>query len=89
MPVSLKSKLKKLRHCGNIDNDEYDALLKKLDGHDKELILSMKLKIIEKLIVASKCTSLMDNSYSIPLGKALDIVHDVMNVERGREQCVK
>lgn len=49
MPVSLKSKLSKLRHNGQITPEEYDALIKKVDGHDKELVKQFKDKLIEKL----------------------------------------
>lgn len=37
MPNSLKVKLSKLRYKGNITNDEYQELIKKLDGHDKQI----------------------------------------------------
>lgn len=38
MAHSLKSKLKKLYHDGKISEREYEELVKKLDGHDKEII---------------------------------------------------
>lgn len=37
MANSLKAKLSKLRHDGHIDNAEYQELINKLDGHDREL----------------------------------------------------
>ena len=37
MPMSLKVMLKKFVHKGQIAQEEYDALIKKLDGHDKEI----------------------------------------------------
>ena len=37
MPLSLKTMLKKFVHKGQITQEEYDALIKKLDGHDKEI----------------------------------------------------
>lgn len=37
MPLSLKTMLKKFVHKGQITQEEYDALIKKLDGHDKEV----------------------------------------------------
>ena len=37
MPLSLKTMLKKFAHKGQITQEEYDALIKKLDGHDKEV----------------------------------------------------
>ena len=39
MPLSLKCKLSKLRHNGQITDDEYNELIKKLDGHDKQTLL--------------------------------------------------
>ena len=36
MPMSLKVMLKKFVHKGQITQEEYDALIKKLEGHDKE-----------------------------------------------------
>lgn len=38
MPNSLRAKLSKLRHEGNITDAEYQAFIKKLDGHDREII---------------------------------------------------
>lgn len=38
MPNSLKSKLKKLKHEGKISQKEYDDIIKKLQGHDRELL---------------------------------------------------
>ena len=37
MANSLRAKLSKLKHDGHIDNAEYQKLIKKLDGHDREL----------------------------------------------------
>lgn len=37
MANSLRAKLSKLRHDGNITDIEYQALIKKLDGHDAEI----------------------------------------------------
>lgn len=37
MANSLRAKLSKLRHDGNITNAEYDELIKKLNGHDAEI----------------------------------------------------
>ena len=37
MPMSLKVMLKKFAHKGQITQEEYDALIKKLDGHDREI----------------------------------------------------
>ena len=45
MPVSLKCKLEKLKHNGQINNDEYNSMIKKLNGHDMEI----KRQLITKL----------------------------------------
>ena len=37
MANSLRAKLSKLRHDRHITNEEYQELIKKLDGHDREL----------------------------------------------------
>ena len=37
MPQSLKSKLSKLRYKGQITEEEYKELIRKIDGHDVEL----------------------------------------------------
>ena len=37
MANSLRAKLSKLRHDGNITDAEYQELIKKLDGHDAEI----------------------------------------------------
>lgn len=37
MANSLRSKLSKLRHDGHITDAEYQAFIKKLDGHDAEI----------------------------------------------------
>lgn len=46
MANSLRAKLSKLRHDGNITDAEYQALIKKLDGHDAEI----RAKAIDKLV---------------------------------------
>ena len=38
MPNSLRVKLSKLRYKGKITQEEYTELIKKLDGHDSELL---------------------------------------------------
>ena len=58
MPLSLKSQLKKFVHKGQITQEEYNALIKKLDGHDREVrnkaidefAEEISLKISESLI---------------------------------------
>lgn len=37
MPLSLKSKLSKLRYKGQITDTEYQELIQKLEGHDRQL----------------------------------------------------
>lgn len=38
MPMSLKCMIGKWLHKGQISQEEYDAVIKKLEGHDKEII---------------------------------------------------
>lgn len=49
MPMSLKVMLKKFAHKGQITQEEYDALIKKLDGHDKEIRNNAIDEFAEKL----------------------------------------
>ena len=46
MANSLRAKLSKLRHDGNITDAEYQKLIAKLDGHDKE----NRNKVIDELV---------------------------------------
>lgn len=46
MPDSLNVKLSKLRHKGQISEEEYEELKRKLSGHDKEI----RNKAIDDLI---------------------------------------
>lgn len=49
MPMSLKVMLKKFAHKGQITQEEYDTLVKKLDGHDKEIRNNTIDEFVEKL----------------------------------------
>lgn len=49
MPMSLKVMLKKFVHKGQITQEEYDALIKKLEGHDKEIRNKAVDEFAEKL----------------------------------------
>lgn len=56
MPNSLRAKLSKLRYKQHISEEEYQELIKKLDGHDKELgnkwiLCSDKLPKYGKLVL--------------------------------------
>ncbi len=57
MANSLRAKLSKLRHDGHITSEEYQELIKKLDGHDREL----RAKAIDEFAEAlyNKSTFLM------------------------------
>ena len=39
MANSLRAKIKQLRHKGKITQQEYDEIIKKLDGHDTEQLV--------------------------------------------------
>ena len=54
MPLSLKTMLKKFVHKGQITQEEYDALIKKLDGHDREI----RSKVIDEF--AEKVKPIID-----------------------------
>lgn len=43
--MSLKCMIDKWLHKGQISQEEYDAVIKKLDGHDKELLDKVAEKI--------------------------------------------
>lgn len=49
MPLSLKCKLSKLRHNGQITDDEYNELIKKLDGHDKKIRADERTKVFDEI----------------------------------------
>ena len=51
MPLSLKSHLKKFAHKGQITQEEYDALIKKLEWHDKEIRSNTIDEFAERLCV--------------------------------------
>lgn len=62
MPLSLKSRLSKLEHKGQISKEEYQELLAKLDGHDKQI----KADAIDdciKTLAKSEDTILSDRQY--------------------------
>lgn len=64
MPNSLRTKFNSMRHKGRIDEAEYQALIKKLDGHDSELLnkVAEKLKAnIEKYWYRSELDMSADN----------------------------
>lgn len=50
MPLSLKCKLKKLKHKGVITESEFSELIKKLEGHDRELVTKMTRNILGGII---------------------------------------
>ena len=60
MPLSLKTMLKKFVHKGQITTEEYDALIKKLEGHDKEI----RNKVIDEF--AEKLNAKIEEVYSAP-----------------------
>ena len=58
MANSLRAKLSKLRHDGHITDAEYQAFIKKLDGHDREIRNKAIDEFAEKLY--NKSTDLRD-----------------------------
>ena len=61
MPLSLKCQLKKFAHNGQITSEEYNALIKRLDGHDKEIRNKAIEEFAEKLL--ERKTILFDNGH--------------------------
>ena len=49
MPKSLKLMIKKLAHDGKITEEEYNDLIKKLDGHDAEMIVEVIRNTVESI----------------------------------------
>ena len=49
MANSLRAKLSKLRHDGHITDAEYQAFIKKLDGHDAEIRNKAILDFAERM----------------------------------------
>lgn len=58
MPLSLKTMLKKFAHKGHITQEEYDAVIKKLDGHDREI----RNKVIDEFAKALLVNEVVDKS---------------------------
>ena len=58
MPLSLKTMLKKFVHKGQITQEEYDTLIKKLEGHDKEI----RNKVIDEFAKALLVNEVVDKS---------------------------
>mgnify|MGYP003292815259 CR=1 FL=1 len=50
MANSLRAKISKLRHDGNISDAEYQELIKKLDGHDKQIRAEAIEEVKSKMI---------------------------------------
>ena len=70
MPMSLKVMLKKFAHKGQITQEEYDALIKKLDGHDKEIRNKALDEFAEKMI--ERKTILFENGHEYINAKWVD-----------------
>lgn len=47
MPMSLKCMIDKWLHKGQISQEEYDAVIKKLEGHDKQI----RAEVIDELVL--------------------------------------
>lgn len=50
MANSLRAKIKQLRHKGKITQQEYDEIIKKLEGHDREVLTDYIDKVTDLLI---------------------------------------
>ena len=84
MPMSLKVMLKKFVHKGQITQEEYDALIKKLEGHDKEVRAKafedfaekLSLEISESIIWGMVVTAHRDGNCSETSEEIVDYVID-------------
>lgn len=83
MPNSLKNKFSSLRYKGLITDEEYKALVKKLDGHDREIRNKTFNNIISQLdaevessakFIREYDNSIAQKAYYKGLYNALDIV---------------
>lgn len=59
MPNSLRVKFNSMRHKGRIDEAEYHALIKKLDGHDEQIRADERRKFAEWLTASYVITDVM------------------------------
>lgn len=66
MPVSLKCMIDKWLHKGQISQEEYDAVMKKLDGHDKQI----KTEVVDKLMDFAADTDMSDRDFRFLKDKA-------------------
>lgn len=76
MPNSLKSKLSSLRYKGLITDEEYKELVKKLDGHDREI----RNKAIDDFV--DKARPFMDTHHDFIM---IHKVAELMKIEEDRE----
>ena len=74
MANSLRSKLSKLRHDGNISDNMYHELLNKLNGHDREL----RAKTIDEFAEAIRGIC-----YKYPIGTDADTNEPLYGHEDG------
>jgi len=70
MANSLRAKLSKLRHDGHITDAEYQAFIKKMDGHDAEI----KSKVIDDFAerLRERVTIVFDNGQKYLNAKWID-----------------
>lgn len=62
MPMSLKCMIGKWLHKGQISQEEHDAVIKKLEGHDKQI----------RAEVIGECVDILNDSF--PMVDNMDIV---------------
>ena len=76
MANSLRAKISKLRHDGNISNAEYQELIKKLDGHDKQI----RAEAIDEFTDRIRALG------ATPLGSKVDIIDVLVIAKQLKEQ---
>lgn len=73
MANSLRAKLSKLRHDGHITDAEYQAFIKKMDGHDAEI----RNKAIEDFTEALRMKCIEDTYNDVHLSQVFKIAEQM------------
>ena len=74
MPNSLKSKLSSLRYKRLITDEEYKELIKKLDGHDREI----RAKVIDEFVnLVNECSGYTPNCIEHDLSLTVYTIHQI------------
>lgn len=78
MANSLRAKISKLRHDGNITNEKYQKLISKLDRHDKQIraeVIDEVLTVINAL--PKDCDCEYDLTEKVSKSKVLEAIEKI------------